>query len=359
MKGWRWVTGIALMGLAAAEFLFFMPWLVSGAPVGGEEPRIWLVGMSQANLVEPWRVTMNLEFAEAASARDDLRVIYTDAAQDTQRQIADVEMLMGYGIDLLVISPNDSEALRPVLAEVYKKIPVIVLDRAVSGEDYTLFIGPDNEKIGYMAGQKVAEMLGKEGGRVVEILGTENSPPVAARSSGFARAIAGQENIVIEQKLVANWMQDQAQDRFKEYAITCDELPDVVVAQSDAMAYGAYIAAEELRIEGVRFVGMDGLEGEGGGVDLVHRGILDATFYCPTGGKEAVSYLLRIWRARRFPKRRSRWSRISSFEQHKAPPNIAGGAAVYDLSAPACCRGRCLSVLVRGLAVVGGPLAGE
>ena len=35
-------------------------------------------------------------------------------------------------------------------------------------------------------------------------------------------------------------------------------------------------------------------EGEGGGVDLVHRGILDATFYCPTGGKEAVSYLLRI-----------------------------------------------------------------
>lgn len=294
MKGWRWVTGIALMGLAAAVFLFFMPWLVSGAPVGGEEPRIWLVGMSQANLVEPWRVTMNLEFAEAASARDDLRVIYTDAAQDTQRQIADVEMLMGYGIDLLVISPNDSEALRPVLAEVYKKIPVIVLDRAVSGEDYTLFIGPDNEKIGYMAGQKVAEMLGKEGGRVVEILGTENSPPVAARSDGFARAIAGQENIVIEQKLVANWMQDQAQDRFKEYAITCDELPDVVVAQSDAMAYGAYIAAEELRIEGVRFVGMDGLEGEGGGVDLVHRGILDATFYCPTGGKEAVSYLLRI-----------------------------------------------------------------
>ena len=294
MKGWRWVTGIALMGLAAAVFLFFMPWLVSGAPVGGEEPRIWLVGMSQANLVEPWRVTMNLEFAEAASARDDLRVIYTDAAQDTQRQIADVEMLMGYGIDLLVISPQRQRGAAPVLAEVYKKIPVIVLDRAVSGEDYTLFIGPDNEKIGYMAGQKVAEMLGKEGGRVVEILGTENSPPVAARSSGFARAIAGQENIVIEQKLVANWMQDQAQTASRNTPSPATNCRTWWWAQSDAMAYGAYIAAEELRIEGVRFVGMDGLEGEGGGVDLVHRGILDATFYCPTGGKEAVSYLLRI-----------------------------------------------------------------
>lgn len=294
MKGWRWIMGIALIGLAAAVLLFLMPQALNGGFVRKEEPRGYLVGMSQANLVEPWRVTMNLEFVEAAEARDDLRVIYTDAAQDTQRQIADVEMLMGYGIDLLVISPNDSEALRPVLAQVYEKIPVIVLNRAVSGEDYTLFIGPDNDKIGYLAGQQVVEMLGEEGGRVVEILGTENSPPVAARSSGFSRAVSGHENIVIEQRLVANWMQDQAQDRFKEYAVTCDEPPDVVVAQSDAMAYGAYIAAEELRMEGVRFVGMDGLEGDGGGVDLVERGILEATFYCPTGGKEAVSYLLRI-----------------------------------------------------------------
>ena len=165
MKGWRWITGIALLGLAAAAFLFLMPGSLNEGFVQESEPHIYLVGMSQANLVEPWRVTMNLEFGEAAQKHDNLRVIYTDAAQDTQRQIADVEMLMGYGIDLLVISPNDSEALRPVLAEVYQKIPVIVLDRAVSGEDYTLFIGPDNDKIGYLAGLQVVEMLG-EGGAV-------------------------------------------------------------------------------------------------------------------------------------------------------------------------------------------------
>ena len=157
-----------------------------------------------------------------------------------------------------------------------------------------------DDKIGYLAGLHVVEMLGEEGGRVVEILGTENSPPVAARSNGFARAIADFPGIVIEEKLVANWLQDQAQDRFKEYAVTCEHMADVVVAQSDAMAYGAYIAAEELRVEGVRFVGMDGLEGEGGGVDLVRRGILDATFYCPTGGREAVSYVLRILQGETF-----------------------------------------------------------
>lgn len=304
MRGSRWVLVIVLICVAAAAVLFFEPdTLVHGLP-RSEEERLYLVGMSQANLVEPWRVTMNLEFAQAAAAHENLRVIYTDAAQDTQQQIDDVDMLMGYGIDLLVISPNDSEALRPVIAEVYRKIPVVVLDRAVSGEDYTLFIGPDNDQIGYLAGLQVVKMLGKNGGKVVEILGTEDSPPVSVRSEGFSRAIAGYPDIVIEQRLVANWLQDQAQDRFKEYAITCGQMADVVVAQSDSMAYGAWIAAEELRVEGVRFIGMDGLEGEGGGVDLVERGILEATFYCPTGGREAVDYVLRILSGESFTDKR-------------------------------------------------------
>ena len=52
-----------------------------------KERKIFLIGMSQANLIEPWRVTMNLEFQQAAQNYDNLKVIYTDGAQDTQRQI--------------------------------------------------------------------------------------------------------------------------------------------------------------------------------------------------------------------------------------------------------------------------------
>lgn len=304
MRAWRWLPAVLLVGIMIPAFLLLdIDLLMHGFP-DTEKERQLLVGMSQANLVEPWRVTMNLEFAEAARQHNNLRVIYTDAAQDTDRQIADVDMLMGYGVDLLVISPNDSEALRPVIAKAYKNIPVVVLDRAVSGEDYTLFIGPDNDQIGYLAGRQVVKMLGEGGGRVVEILGAEDSPPVSARADGFARAIADHPLIVIEQKLVANWSQDQAQDRFKEYAVTCGRMAEVVVAQSDAMAYGAWIAANELRIDGTRFVGMDGLEGEGGGVELVNRGILEATFYCPTGGREAVEYVLRILSGEEFAEKR-------------------------------------------------------
>lgn len=261
---------------------------------GVKEHRVFLIGMSQPNLIEPWRVTMNLEFRQAAQNYDDLKVIYTDGAQDTQRQIADVEMLMGYGIDLLVISPNDSEALRPVISEVYRQIPVIVLDRAISGDEYTLFIGPDNERIGYLAGERVIDVLGEDGGTVVQILGTVDSPPVAARQSGFQQALSEYDNIHMEDALPGNWLQDQAQDRFKEYLVVHGKNADVVVAQNDAMAYGAWLAADSLRVSGVKFIGADGLEGEDGGIDLVNRGILDSTIYCPTGGRQAVEFSMRI-----------------------------------------------------------------
>ncbi len=256
-------------------------------------PVQYLIGMSQANLTEPWRITMNREIQAEAAQHDNIRVIFTDATQNTAHQIEDVRMLMGYGIDLLVISPNDSEALRPVISEVFQQIPVIVLDRDVQGEEYTLFIGPNNYRIGELAGKRVADMLGEQGGHVIEILGVENSPPVEERSRGFSDALKDHRQITITGRLVADWMQDRAEDRMKEY-LSVQQAIDVVFAQNDAMAYGAYLAVGKLRVLNVRFVGVDGLDGPGGGKDLVRQGILQATFFCPTGGSQAIEYALRI-----------------------------------------------------------------
>jgi len=301
----RGMLAAALFAVAAAVCGF----LTFGSRGGEDEPRQieFLIGMSQANLTEPWRITMNQDIQRAAALHDNLRVIFTNASQDIQRQdneqkrqedirrqIADIRRLMGYGIDLLVVSPIDGEALRPVIGEVFREIPVIVLDRDVRGDAYTLFIGPDNHEIGRMAGGTVLRLLGDGGGRVLEILGVNGSPPVAERSAGFRAAISGQSNVVVAAQLVANWMQDQAEDRTKEYLVENPGVVDVVFAQNDAMAYGAYVAVNKLRVEGVRYVGVDGLDGRGGGRDMVREGVLDATFYCPTGGEQAIEYALRI-----------------------------------------------------------------
>ena len=60
------------------------------------------------------------------------------------------------------------------------------------------------------------------------------------------------------------------------------------------MAEGAHRAAVKLGIKGIRVVGIDGLPGPHGGIELVRSGELSATFTCPTGGKEAVIYAMDI-----------------------------------------------------------------
>lgn len=249
----------------------------------------FLVGFSQANLTEPWRVAMSEEIRAEASAYSDMRVIYADAGDSTNRQVDDVRRLMDYGIDLLIISPTDSQALTPVVRDVYSKIPVIVLDRAVEGYDYSLFIGPDNERLGREAGGVISEMLGDRKGSVLEIQGRSGSPPAFSRSAGLREVLAKRPNIEIVDSIVADWLRDTAEDKLAQRIREVPDI-DVVFAQNDAMAFGAWRAAKAAGRKGVRFIGIDGLPGPKGGIELVSTGVLSATFTCPTGGKEAVIY---------------------------------------------------------------------
>ena len=218
-----------------------------------------------------------------------MRVIYADAADSTSRQIDDVHRLMDYGIDLLIISPTDSHELTPVVREVYSKIPVIVLDRAVEGYDYSLFIGPDNERLGREAGNVISELLKNRAGTVLEIQGRLGSPPTLARSQGLREVLAKHPTIKIVDTIVADWLRDTAEDKVNEHIRVIPEI-DVIFAQNDAMAFGAWRATRILGRQGIRFIGIDGLPGPTGGIELVRRGVLSATFICPTGGKESVIY---------------------------------------------------------------------
>jgi ABC-type sugar transport system substrate-binding protein len=253
----------------------------------------YVIGVSMANLTEPWRINMRDEINAEAAHHANLRIVFTDAADSNSRQIQDVHTLLSSGIDLLIISPNDSEALSPVITEAYHRIPVVLLDRSVIGFDYTLFIGPDNRLIGKQAGEYVTGLLGEKGGKVVEIMGRSGSPPVLDRSVGFRDAISPSRSITIVGTIVADWLRDKAEDELSAWLKRYGRV-DVIFAQNDAMAEGARRAAEKLGINGIRVVGIDGLPGPDGGIELVRSGALSATFTCPTGGKEAIIYAMDI-----------------------------------------------------------------
>jgi galactofuranose transport system substrate-binding protein len=272
----------------------FMVGCVSSQSVANDRGEIkYLIGVSQANLGEPWRVKMNRDIQEEAANHKEVRVIFTDAAQNSQKQIHDVEKLMKQGIDLLIISPNEAKPLTPIVQSVYRKIPVIVVDREIESNDYTMFIGADNRLIGREAGKFINHLLGLKGGNVLEITGLPGSTPAQERSEGFREAISLNSNIHIVKSIAADWLRDKAEDLMKEDLRKWPSI-DAIFAQNDPMALGAYKAANELGRKGIKFVGIDGLPGKWGGLQLVSQNILQATFIYPTGGTEAMKYSLRI-----------------------------------------------------------------
>lgn len=256
--------------------------------------REMLIGVSHANLIESWRIHMNEEIISASKAYDNIRLIITDAAMDTYRQREDIEVLMGYGIDLLIISPNNSKALEEDISRVNARVPVIVLDHSIPEADFTLYIGPDNRVIGRIAGEYIASLLGKGGGNVVEIKGSDGASATLNRRIGFHEVLNAHPAIRVQKEITSNWMQDQAEDRMKEYLPIATEPIDAIFAYNDAMAYGAAIALDAFRLPRAPIIGVDGLAGPKGGIELVKDGILQATIVCPTGGQQAVDYAMRI-----------------------------------------------------------------
>lgn len=260
----------------------------SGSPATRAQ---FTIGMSQCNLGEPWRVQQNAEIKAAAAKHPEIKVIFKDAQNDTLRQIYEIEEFVRQKVNLIIVSPKETQPLTaPVARAMAAGIPVIVLDRRILGTNYTCFIGGDNKQIGYAAGKWIVQALhGK--GNVVELMGLMTTTPGQQRHLGFREAIAGTDVQVIF-KADMQWLQSVAR---MEMESALDRFPhiDLVFAANDDGAHGAYLAAQaEGRAKDMLFVGIDGLPQEG--VAWVKQGILNATFQYPTGGAEAIAEASKI-----------------------------------------------------------------
>jgi ribose transport system substrate-binding protein len=267
----------------------------------------WTIGMSQCNLGEPWRVQMNADVHTAAARHPEIKVVYKDAQNDTLRQRAHIEEFVGAGVNLLIVSPKEAQPLTEPVAKAYRAgIPVIVLDRALVGDEYTTFIGADNRAIGRAAGEWIKKTTGGRG-KVVELKGLMTSTPGQDRHAGFRDGIQGSAlDVVFEGEM--KWLEPEARKEM-ESALARFPKVDVVYAHNDPGAHGAFLAAQASgREKGLLFVGIDALPQEGQA--YVKQGILSASFLYPTGGAEAIETALKILKGEAPPKKITLGSRL-------------------------------------------------
>ena len=205
-----------------------------------------------------------------------------------------VNQFVDEGVDLLVISPNQLSAISKAVQRAYDKgIPVILYDRKTNSDKYTAFIGCDNYKIGNSMGKFIAQQLqGK--GRIVEICGLEGSSPAMERHRGFMDAIKPYPGIQVVASEGGNWKEEGGIQAMKRILKKTQDF-DYVFAHNDRLAWGAYVAAQQMGVKRTyKYTGVDGMATEGGGLELVRDGIFEASYLYPTKGDEVIALAMKI-----------------------------------------------------------------
>lgn len=253
----------------------------------------YLIGVSLSNVMEPW-LSHTIDSMEEEHLSDSrVNIIFKDAAGSQEKQLQDIDQLMECGVDLLIAAPGDSLSLKEKLKEISREIPVVVMGIDPGTESYTAFIEFNDYEIGRLAGSYILEERYRRGNQIVVLTGPSSSTISARRLQGFQDAVEGRIGEDQIHYLNGEWLRDKAENRMKDYLVVSQKA-DVVFAFNDEMAYGAYLAQNQYRVTGTCFLGVDGYNGNLGGLDLVECGILDAAIRCSEIGRLAYETAVRI-----------------------------------------------------------------
>ena len=270
-------------------FLYFAL-LVCLACQRERKPR-YIIGVSQCS-EDLWRQTMNEELKrEVALYQADAEVLIRSVKDDTPKQIADIEWFIEQKVDVLVVSPNESEACTPVIEKAYQQgIPVILVDRKIATESYTAYVGANNYQIGKEAGLYAIGVL-KGKGNIAEVRGTKGSTSDAERHKGFVDALKNAPEVQIVAETWGNFLQADAKTQMQQIFQEHPHI-DLVFAMNDPMAAGTHEAAMQFNGKIPFIIGVDALQQVG--IQNIENSVQDASFIYPTGGEKVIELAMKI-----------------------------------------------------------------
>ncbi|WEV69231.1 D-ribose ABC transporter substrate-binding protein [Bifidobacterium sp. ESL0775] len=193
--------------------------------------------------------------AEAKKMNIDLQV--SDAQNDSSTQQNQAQNAQSQGAKAVIINPVDSDAAGPAVASLLSsKLPVISVDRAVTGKDVNSHIASDNVAGGAQAADGLAKAIGEKG-NVLILQGTPGAASTRDRGKGFKDEIKKFPNIKIVAEQTANF------DRAQGLDVTTNLVqshPNVtgIYSENDEMALGAVQALGAKAGQSIKVFSFDG-----------------------------------------------------------------------------------------------------
>lgn len=230
----------------------------------GAPGRLTIALIPKGTTHEFWK---SVHFGALKAAKElDVDIIWKGPLQenDRQGQINEVETFINRGVSGICLAPLDSKALRKYAsAAMARKIPVVIFDSGLEGDDYVSYVATDNYKGGFLAGEHLAKVLGGKG-KIAMLRYMEGSESTVQREQGFLDAIAKSKDIeVVSQNQYAGATADTAQKASENLIASLKTADgglkvDGLFCPNESSAFGMLRVLQTAKLAGkVKFVGFD------------------------------------------------------------------------------------------------------
>lgn len=271
---------------------------LAGMSVSAEGLKMGYTCMDGTN---PFFVALEGAIREIVEANGD-ELIAVDPANDSNKQIDQIEDLISQNIDLMFVNPADADGIIPALDALKEAdIPMFGFDTQVGDMSYLIsYAGSDNYNAGYVCGKDLAEKL-PDGGPIL-ILDSPTMQSVVDRTDGFLAAIEESGvpfEVVGQQDAKGN---QQIGNEKATDMLTAN--PDVVAifGGNDPTALGIYAACDAAGVSPLVY-GVDGspdvkallkdtcLEGTGAQSPITIGKTIAETAYAWLAGEEVEAFI--------------------------------------------------------------------
>jgi len=232
--------------------------------VANEAKKQYVIGVSYQNLAFPYVAALQ-KAAQNQAQKLGVKLVETDAFNDTGKELENVERMLGQKIDCLAFEAASLDASVVSLEAANRaKVPVVQFNGKANGGEYVTFVGSNQIESGELLGVWLADFFSKSGKdklRGIYLRGVAGQITDIARNDGFKNKLK-EKGLTDKVKLVEQYAD---YDRGKGQSVTesilsKDKKFDFVIANNDDMILGALQAVNQFNLAGkVALVGVDGL----------------------------------------------------------------------------------------------------
>ncbi len=158
----------------------------------------YTIGIANASVSNDWRVSFMAHVENQLKLYPDIGKVYITNANDSpEKQMADIEDLLNKGIDCLILSAATDVALNPAVDKAMKKgVPVVVVDRKITTDNYVTFVANSDEVLGKNTTDWLAKQIGGKG-NIVILSGIAGSGAAEARLAAVKSTLKNYPNIKV------------------------------------------------------------------------------------------------------------------------------------------------------------------